>query len=205
MTVIEVYADIWCPFAHVGLRSVIQRRNTFGRHDVALRVRAWPLELINDAPLDPKTTASHIEDLRSQVAPDLFAGFDERRFPRTTLPALALAAAAYRIDDRTGEAASLALRDALFEQGEDISAPQVLARIAEAHGIAGAGPDDARQVLTDWDDGRSRGVKGSPHFFCGDLESFCPALSMARDESGHLRVHRDAEALDAYLAKCFAR
>ena len=121
------------------------------------------------------------------------------------MPALALAAAAYRIDDRTGEAASLALRDALFEQGEDISAPQVLARIAEANGIAGAGPADARQVLTDWDDGRSRGVKGSPHFFCGDLESFCPALSMARDESGHLRVHRDAEALDTYLAKCFAR
>jgi len=116
-----------------------------------------------------------------------------------------LAAAAYRIDDRTGEAASLALRAALFEHGDDISAPQVLARIAEAHGIAGAGPDDDRQVLTDWDDGRSRGVKGSSHFFCGDLESFCPALSMARDESGHLRVHRDAEALDAYLAKCFAR
>ena len=108
-------------------------------------------------------------------------------------------------DDRTGEAVSLALRDALFEQGEDISDPQVLARIAEAHGIAGAGPDDDRQVLDDWDDGRSRGVKGSPHFFCGDLESFCPALGMARDESGHLHIHRDAEALDAYLAKCLTR
>ena len=205
MTVIEVYADIWCPFAHVGLRSVIQRRNTFGRDDVALQVHAWPLELINDAPLDPKTTASHIEDLRSQVAPDLFAGFDERRFPRTTLPALALAAAAYRIDDRTGEAASLALRDALFEQGEDIADPQVLARIADAHRIPGAGPDDDRQVLNDWDDGRRRAVKGSPHFFCGDLESFCPALGISRDDAGHLHIHRDTEALDAYLAQCLTR
>ena len=78
-----------------------------------------------------------------------------------------MAGSAYRSDDRTGEAVSLALRDALFEQGQDISAPGVLARIAEAHGIAGAGPEDARQVLNDWDDGRSRGVKGSPHFFCG--------------------------------------
>ena len=204
MTVIEVYADIWCPFAHLGLRSVIQRRNTLGRHDVAVRVHAWPLELINHGPLDPATTASHVEELRSQVAPDLFAGFDERRFPRTTLPALALAAAAYRNDDRTGEAVSLALRDALFEHGEDISDPQVLARIADAQGLAGAGPADERQVLKDWEGGRTRGVKGSPHFFSGELESFCPALSMARDESGHLHIHRDAEALDKFLAECFS-
>ena len=205
MTVIEVYADIWCPFAHVGLRSVVQRRSAFCRDDVALRVHAWPLELINDGPLDLKTTASHVEDLRSQVAPDLFAGFNARRFPQTTLPALALAAAAYRNDDRTGESVSLALRDALFEHGEDISVPQVLARIAEAHGIARAGPDDDRHVLDDWEDGRCRGVKGSPHFFCGDLETFCPSLGMARDEAGRLHIHRDAEALDAYLAECLTR
>ena len=205
MTVIEVYADIWCPFAHLGLRSAIQRRHAFGRDDVALRVRAWPLELINHGPLDPNNTASHIEDLRSQVAPDLFAGFDARRFPRTTLPALALAAAAYRSDDRTGETVSLALRDALFEQGEDISDPQVLTRIAQAHGLAGSGPADEQHVLKDWEEGQSRGVKGSPHFFCGQMESFCPALSMARDESGHLHIQRDAEALDEFLAECLSR
>ena len=202
VTAIEVFADIWCPFAHLGLRTVIQQRSTLGRDDVLLRVHAWPLELINHGPLDPSMTANHVDELRSQVAPDLFAGFDERRFPRTTLPALALAAAAHRTDARTGEAVSLALRDALFERGYDISDPQVLTGIATAHGLPAPGPGDERQVLTDWKDGQSRGVKGSPHFFCGQVESFCPALSMARDESGHLHIHRDAEALDRFLAEC---
>jgi predicted DsbA family dithiol-disulfide isomerase len=169
VTVIEVYANIWCSFAHVGLRTVIQRRTTLGRDDMALRVRAWPLQLINQRPLDPATTASHVEELRSQVAPYLFAGFDPHQFPRTTLPAPALAAAAYRNDDQTGERVSLALRDALFEHGQDISDPNVLARIADTQGLVGAWPADERHVLSDWDEGRSRGVKGSPHFFCGAL------------------------------------
>ena len=46
-------------------------------------------------------------------------------FPRTSLPALALVAAAYRQSDRMGEAVSLALRDSLFERGRDISRQDV--------------------------------------------------------------------------------
>jgi len=87
----------------------------------------------------------------------------------------------------------LALRDALFEQGKDISDPRVLAQIADAYELAGAGPDDERHVLGDWEHGRFRGVKGSPHFVCGALESFCPALGISRDESGHLHIHNDTE------------
>ena len=87
MAVIEVYADIWCPFTHVGLRTVVRRRNELGRADVAIRVRSWPLELVNGAPLDADATAAHVEELREQVAPNLFMGFDPNRFPRTTLPA----------------------------------------------------------------------------------------------------------------------
>jgi len=150
VTIIEVYADIWCPFAHVGLRAVVARRHTLGRDDVGVRVRAWPLELINHAPLDPLATADHVEELRSQVLEDLEAG-------------------------------------------------------------------------------RSRGVQGSPHFFCGQLQSFCPALRMDRDEAGHLHIHRDTDgagvrgdhrqldagrpqshphrggALDDFLAACLSR
>src|SRR3546814_2266133 len=65
--------------------------------------------------------AEHVADLRAQCAPDAFAGFDPERFPSTTLPALALAAAAYRYTGPVGERVSLALRDALWEQGRDIS------------------------------------------------------------------------------------
>lgn len=130
MLVIEVYADVWCPFAHVGLRSVVRWRNELGRDDVIVRVRAWPLELVNGVPLDPTITAEHVDDLPAQVASDLFCDFDPGQFPRTSLPALAVAAAAYSRDDRTGEAVSVALRDALFEEGRDISRPDVLASVA---------------------------------------------------------------------------
>ena len=30
MLVIEVFADIWCPFAHVGLSRLVQRRDETG-------------------------------------------------------------------------------------------------------------------------------------------------------------------------------
>jgi predicted DsbA family dithiol-disulfide isomerase len=203
MTVIEVYADIWCPFAHVGLQSVARRRDQLGRDDVVLRVRAWPLELVNGEPLDPTITAAHVDDLRSQVASDLFAHFDAHHFPHSSLPALAVAAAAYRRGDRIGEAVSLALRAALFEDGRDISRPDALARVADAHGVGDADPGDDRAVLRDWREGESRGVKGSPHFFCGDLEAFCPSLEIYRDRDDQLHVRRDTEALDAFLAECF--
>jgi 2-hydroxychromene-2-carboxylate isomerase len=149
-------------------------------------------------------TAEHVEALRAQVAPGLFAQFDPDHFPRTSLPALAVAAAAYARDDATGEAVSLALRDALFERGHDISSPEVLVRIADAHGVGQVGPDDEKAVLEERDWGRLRGVKGSPHFFCGDAQAFCPSLDISRDEDGHVRVRRNVEALEGFLADCFA-
>ena len=128
MNAIEVYADVWCPFAHVGLRCVVERRAQLGREDIALEIRAWPLELVNGAPLDPETTADHVGDLRAQVAPDLFTHFEPEHFPSTCLPALACIHAAYRKDLRTGETVGLALRDALFEKGLDISRADVLSQ-----------------------------------------------------------------------------
>lgn len=87
---IEVYADVWCPFAYVGLNAAAAERVRFGRPDVQLVVRAWPLELVNGHPLDASTTSSHIRDLREQVAPTLFAGFRQETFPTTSIPALNL-------------------------------------------------------------------------------------------------------------------
>jgi len=200
---IDVYADIWCPFAHLGLRSVVRRRNELGRGDVTVRVRAWPLELVNGQPLDPTTTAEHVGALRAQVAPDLFKRFDLHHFPTTSLPALALAAAAYRRDDTTGETLSLALRDALFEEGRDISDPAVLARVANVHGVGHPIPEDDKAVRSEWQQGKSRGVKGSPHFFCGEVEAFCPSLDIAKDGDGELHIRRNMETLDAFLAECF--
>lgn len=205
MPVIEVYADVCCPFTHVGLRTVVLRREQLGRDDFVLRVRAWPLELVNGKPLDPMATAEHVDALRSQVAPDLFAQFDPGQFPRTSLPALALVAAAYRQSDRMGEAVSLALRDSLFERGRDISRQDFLVSVATAHGVGDVAPEDDERVREDWREGLSRGVVGSPHFFCGDIGAFCPSLDISRDTEGHIHLRRNAEALDGFLTECFKR
>ena len=203
MTVIDVYADICCPFAHVGLKFVARRRDLLGHHDVVMRVHAWPLELVNGAPLDAAISAEHVDHLRTQIAPELFAHFDPDHFPPTSLPAMEVAAAAYHRSDRIGEAVSLALREELFEEGRDVSRPDVLARVRNAHGLGDSDAQDEAAVLAEWHEGTSRGVKGSPHFFCRDIDAFCPSLEISRDGSGQVHLRRNTEALDTFLAHCF--
>ena len=80
MREVEVFADIRCPFTHVGLRRLTEWRARTGA-EFALRVRAWPLELVNAEPLAATLIAEEAEALRRQIAPDLFAGFDLDNFP----------------------------------------------------------------------------------------------------------------------------
>ena len=138
MTIVEVFADVRCPFTHVGLRKLVERREAEGI-DLVLRVRAWPLELVNGRPLDADLISEEVGQLKRTVAPNLFARFDPRGFPQSSLPALSLAAAAYEQDLRTGERVSLLLRDALYEEGRDISQPEELARIADQAGMLASG------------------------------------------------------------------
>src|SRR5690349_9913221 len=138
---VEVFADIWCPYAQVGIRRFVQRRWAAARNDLVLRVRAWPLELVNGEPLDGDHVAEQIEELRRQATPHLFSGFDLRHFPRTTLPALDLVNDAYARGLRVGERASLAVRDAIFERGADISDPAVLDRLRIDLALGPADPD----------------------------------------------------------------
>jgi 2-hydroxychromene-2-carboxylate isomerase len=201
--VVEVFADIWCPFAHVGIRRFVHRRWVARRSDLVLRVRAWPLELVNGAPLDADHVAEQIEDLRCQVTPDLFSGFDPRQFPRTTLPGLDLVNDAYASGLLVGERASVAVRNALFERGEDISDSSVLGRLRTDLALGPAGPDARRQVLDDWAEGRDRGVIGSPHFFAGDDSFFCPTLRI-EGEDGRRHIRVDSLRFDEFFARCAA-
>jgi predicted DsbA family dithiol-disulfide isomerase len=200
--VIEVFADITCPFAHVGLRRLVAHRRMVGRDDVRLHVRAWPLELVNGEPLEAGTVAHKVDELRAQVAPDLFTGFPVDRFPTTTLPALALAGLADEEDLDAGERVNLALRDALFEHGEDISSTEVLDDLARRFGVRPPNPDDQARVLADLEEGRARGVVGSPHFFVGDEDWFCPALQISQ-VGGELQIERDLETFEAFSRTCF--
>ena len=64
MKTIEVFADISCPFTHVGLRRLVEERARLGRDDVVLHVRAWPLELVNGAPITGDFVGTEIDALR---------------------------------------------------------------------------------------------------------------------------------------------
>jgi predicted DsbA family dithiol-disulfide isomerase len=200
--VIEVFADILCPFTHVGLRQLAAWRDRRGSHR-RLRVLAWPLEWVNGAPLDPALVGREIAALRAQVAPDAFGGFDPERFPRSSVAALALASAAYATGgDRLGEQVSLELRDALFEGGVDVSDPGVLAAIAESNGIT-ADLSDPTAVRAEYEQGRRRGVVGSPYFIVGGTGWFCPALRIAHDADG-FDVRFDAERFAAFASDALA-
>ncbi len=202
--VVEVFADIWCPFTHVGLRGFEEQRVRTGRTDVGIRVRAWPLELVNGTPLDPDATLEHAHDLREQVAPNLFRNLDVDRFPSSTLPALALVDRAYRTEFQVGERASFTLRDALFEEGQDISDPVVLERVADELGVGGQDQSDVAAVMADWHEGRRRGVLGSPHFYCGATDVFCPLLEITKDPRRGVSIVKDTSRFAEFLDQCFA-
>lgn len=204
MSVIQVFADACCPFAHVGLRRISDAIAARGRDDVALHVQAWPLEWINGAPLDPPFIAEEVEEIREQVATDLFTRFRQASFAGTSIPAMALTTRAYGLSMAAGQAVALAVRHAQFELGLDISAPEVLDPIAAEHGVARGDADgDAALVRREWDQGRRLGVVGSPHFFIGDENLFCPVLDIARVD-GHLRIRVDEAAVADFLARALA-
>jgi predicted DsbA family dithiol-disulfide isomerase len=201
MKTVEVYADIGCPFTHVGLLRFVEARRERGS-DALLVVHAWPLELVNGKPLDPAFIAEEVEEIRPQVGGQLFSGFDPAAFPNSSIPAMALASAAYGSDPAAGEAVSLELRDLLFEQGRDVADPVVLAAVAAEHGLEfdpGAADEHMETVAADHARGRELGVIGSPHFLTRNGGFFCPALEVGRDSDGHLRVHADPEGFDRFL------
>ena len=191
MRTIEVFADVLCPFTHAGLHTLLDRRAERGLSEPKLVIRAWPLELINGSPLDAHHVAAEIKALRASVRPDLFAGFSVDSWPATSMPAFGLAAAAARDGNPALiEEVGMALRNALFEEGQDIGRSEVVEMIGEGLGLRPLGVDAAAAaVRADWEEGKARGGVGSPHFFTGDGNNwFCPGLAISRDEVGDFVV-----------------
>lgn len=197
--VLEVFADITCPFTHVGLKRVIEHIAASDR-PIAVHVKAWPLEWVNGAGLEVEAVEMKARALTEQLGVDDFRGLAHDQWPSSTLQALGLAAAAYRCDMETGLDVSLALRTALFEQGRNIGDPAVLAEIAAEHELTVPAGDDTTAVQADYDEGRRRGVSGSPHFFVGQDNFFCPALDLGHDADGNLTARLDTEGLAEFFA-----
>ena len=204
-TTIEVFAEITCPFAYVGLEHVVAHIAELDA-PIDVIVRAWPLEWVNGTGLAFDGVETKAAALCEQLDVDRFAGLRPGHWPSTTIPAHALAAAAYGIHPATGLAVSMALRTALFELGADIGEPATLAEIAGAHGVGFDAdvPADERAVRADFERGTQRGVTGSPHFFVGDDNFFCPALDLTRDADDHLIARFDPDGLGRFLA-CLER
>ena len=202
---IEVFADIWCPFTHVGLRAIQEQRARSGRTDVAIWVRAWPLELVNGAPLDPTVTWEHAADLRDEVAPELFRHLDVDRFPSSTLDALALANRAYRSGLQVGERMTSRSEMPSSKRGGTSRIAFVLESLASDLGVVMPDESDRAGVLADWHEGVRRGVLGSPHFFCGGTDVFCPSLDITKDPIEGVSIVRDASRLTEFLTRCLAQ
>ncbi len=204
---IEVFADTGCPFTHVGLRRLLTAAEAKGV-EVALACRAWPLELVNGHPMDPERIAGQIAAIRSQVAPELFAGFDPVAFPTTfptsTLPSMALVAAGAARSVAQSTQLALRLRWLLFEEGADLNDPAVLSGTATEAGLEGDLDALVAQgragVEADWAEGRERNVEGSPHFFVGEAGYFCPALDISRGDDG-VSIRPNPDRFDAFLAE----
>jgi predicted DsbA family dithiol-disulfide isomerase len=202
VTCIEVFADVSCPFAYVGLRRLFEAREAHGS-DARVHVRAWPLEWINGRQLEPDLVAAEIAALRAGVAPHLFAGFDPARFPDSTIDALGLAAAAYKVDVRVGEQVSLLLREAIFEKGQDVTDRALLHSIGRVFGVELLSRAVAEPLVrADWERGRARNVRGSPQFFVGTRSWFCPSLRI-RHEGSDFDISVDSAALDDFYSAAF--
>ena len=97
----------------------------------------------------------------------------------------------------------LALRDTLFELGEDISSEDVLVEIGRRFDVEPPDADAVESaVLTDWDRGKRRSVQGSPHFFIGDRGWFCPSLDISH-EGGRFDVRLAEETMRDFYAAAF--
>lgn len=206
--VVDVFAEVGCPFTHVVLRRFVAERRARGRTaDVVLRVQAWPLELVNERPMSASGVAIEVAAIRAQIEPALFSGFTASAFPRSTVPAMALAAAAAAVSPETGEAVSLELRDRLFERGEDISSNRVFLELATAYGLPLPPADpaelDRSAVLAELAEGRRRDVQVSPHFFVGDRDFACPGLTVEHSPEEGYRIEDDPEGWSTFVRATF--
>ena len=170
---LTVFSDLHCPWAYVFSIRLRRARTAVGEPPVAWR--CWPLELVNDRGTPWETISQEIPVL-TQLEPDHFAPPRRQTWPSTLLPAMEALKVAGELGgpeaaDRYDEAA----RRAFFLDRRDLSIRPTLAEIAAETGLDRArfldafdGGGHRRSVVADWEEGRRRGVEGSPQVFLPD-------------------------------------
>jgi predicted DsbA family dithiol-disulfide isomerase len=171
--VLTVFSDLHCPWAYVF--SIRLRRARAGVEQPPVAWRCWPLELVNERGTPWETLSQEIPVL-AQLEPDHFAPPRRETWPSTLLPAMeALKVAGELGGPRAADRFDGAARRAFFVDRRDLSLRPTLADLAVEAGLERAAFLDAfdrgghrRAVIADWEEGRRRGVEGSPHAFLPD-------------------------------------
>ena len=201
---IEVFADVWCPFAYVGLLRLFELREVSGswrrRHPgpgLAARARQRRAHGGGQGRGErghaqgPGGPPALRRPLRGLLPDDDAARPGPRR--------VGLRAQLGHGGGRQPPRPPPALRG-----GSRRLEPEVLAQVAGELGIEPGSAASEAAVLESLEEGRRRGVIGSPHFFCGELESFCPSLEISRDDAGVLLVAPTQPSLTAFVERCFS-
>lgn len=176
---IVVFSDIWCSFAHIGIHRLHTTRERLGLRDrVKFDLRAFPLELLNNASSPRSGTDSEVGRMAAQ---EPGAGWQlwqtqDWLYPSTVLPALEAVQAAKLQSLHASEQLDLALRKAFWAQSRNISNRAVIVDCAESTGAV-----DVAALVEALDDGRARRalsdqaaisatdqVNCSPHLFLPD-------------------------------------
>lgn len=196
---LEVFADISCPFTHVGLAKVAEEVDKL---DIAVEivVRSWPLEWVNGEIFAPDVMRAKVDAIGNHLGSHYFAGFDEQTWPTTTIGALNLAAEAYEVSNAKGLEVNLRLRSELFEHGRNVGDLGFLTELAVELGLPTPQPEASAAVETDYEDGKRRGVRGSPEFWIDGQVFFCPSLQIGHDERGLLTAEFDPAGIDDLLS-----
>ncbi|MFI6289896.1 DsbA family protein [Streptomyces sp. NPDC051018] len=177
--VIIVFSDIWCSFAHLAVHRLHATRARLGlEHRVSFDLRAFPLELLNDAPSPRPGTDSEVARMASL---EPAAGWQlwqakDWLYPSSTLPALEAVQAAKEQSVAASERLDLALRKAFWAESKCVTDRKVILDAAAATGVV-----DVAALTRALDDGRARRalsdqaavsrtdlVRCSPHLFLPD-------------------------------------
>ena len=205
---IEVYSDVVCPWCYVGKRRLERALSQLG--DAAQARIAWrPFELNPTLPREGMDRRAYLEAkfgslaafqrLEAQV---LAAGeaegiaFAFENISRTPNTFLAHRLIWYAATQHRQDAVVEALFRGYFEEGDDVSSPSVLTRLAERAGLEAAAfldsDDGTEEVRAEEAEGLRLGIRGVPYFVLSGayglsgaqpVEVFLSAIRQAQGEN----------------------
>ena len=176
---ITLWGDVTCPWATLAAVRLHETRHRLGLDDdVAIDLRAFPLELFNG-----RTTPRRVVDAEIAAVGPLAPGFgwqiwqgDLETYPGTVLLALEAVQAAKAQSLRASEQLDLGLRRAFFCESRNVgSRHDVLDVAASCDAVDVDALTEAidtgrarRTVIDQWHEAERADVQGSPHLFLTD-------------------------------------